>query len=135
VELVAVMALYSPFAERAGMRLIKKTTPDDSVFRAVDEFRKLGFDPSRMGSRSYNREMLEKTTFDDVIDAFRPIHGSIKYRRLHRGSRVISTKKEFRNWLLEQDLDSLAWSIQILSVLAQSKAYLYWCREGEGGGV
>jgi ABC-type transport system involved in cytochrome c biogenesis ATPase subunit/GNAT superfamily N-acetyltransferase len=132
VELVAVMALYSPFAERAGMRLVRRTEPSASVLRAVDGLRGLGFDPGRMASRRHNLSVLEG--LDDlgqVVKAFRPVRGGFTFRRLTRGESM-STKAEFAEWLGSQDLDSLAKTIQILGVLSQSKAYLYWCRDWVG---
>ena len=131
VELVAVMALYSPFAERAGMRLVRRTEPDEHVLSVVKMLHGLGFDPGRMASRRYSRGVLEG--LDDlgrVVDAFRSVRGGYVFRRLSRGA-VASGKAGFVGWLASQDLDSLAWTIQILGVLAQSKAYLYWCRDWE----
>ena len=128
VELVAVMALYSPFAERAGMKLIKKTEPSNRVLYAVNGLRRLGFDPGRMASRRYCREQLEVLDRDDVIAALRKVSSPLLFRRISRRS-DFSTRPEFRRWLESQDLDRLAQSIQILGVLAQSKAYLYWCRD------
>ena len=130
VELVAVMALYSPFAERAGMRLIRKTEPNTYVLRAVDALRRVGFDPSRMASKQYNLDKLQDyNDLQPILDAICLIKGSIPYRRLSRKTKSFATKAEFRDWLVHQDLDSLARVIQSLSVLAQSKAYLYWCRD------
>ena len=129
VELVAVMALYSPFAERAGMRLVRRTLPDSGVLKAVDMLHGLGFDPCRMASRRYNRIVLGKVDLGNVFDAFEPIHGGLMIRRLMRKTGLGSSKADFSRWLAAQDLDSLAWVIQSLSVLSQSKAYLYWCRD------
>ena len=130
VELVAVMALYSPFAERAGMKLIRKTEPNVHVLRAVDALHRVGFDPSRMASKQYNLEKLHDfNDLQSVLDAICKIKGSIPYRRLSRKTVSFATKAEFGGWLAQQDLDSLARVIQSLSVLAQSKAYLYWCRD------
>jgi len=129
VELVAVMALYSPFAERAGMRLVRRTEPRESVLKAVDGLHGLGFDPGRMASLRHNRTVLEGLDdLERVVKAFRPVHGGFTFRRLTRGESM-STKAEFAEWLGSQDLDRLAKTIQILGVLAQSKAYLYWCRD------
>ena len=124
--------MYSPFAERAGMRLVRRTEPAKGVLRAVDGLRGLGFDPGRMASRRYSRSVLEG--LDDlgpVVEAFRPVRGGFAFRRLTRGE-SLSTKAEFAGWLGSQDLDGLAKTIQILGVLAQSKAYLYWCRDWVG---
>lgn len=131
VELVAVMALYSPFAERAGMRLVRRTEPAAGVLRAVDGLRGLGFDPGRMASRRYNRSVLEGLDPGLVVDAFGPVGGGFTFRRLTRGVSM-STKAEFAGWLASQDLDGLAKTIRILGVLSQSKAYLYWCRDWVG---
>ena len=130
VELVAVMALYSPFAERAGMKLIRKTESDAYVLKAIDSLHRIGFDPSRMASKLYNLEKLQGfNNIQPVLDAICKIKGSVPYRRLSRKHVSFATKAEFREWLTHQDLDSLARVIQSLSVLAQSKAYLYWCRD------
>jgi len=41
---------------------------------------------------------------------------------------------EFTAWLGAADAVSIGWSLQVLGVLSQSKAYLYWCRDwGEAG--
>jgi len=53
------------------------------------------------------------------------------YRRLARAQAPYLNKTGFVEWLSAADTVSLAWSLQILSILAQTKAYLYWCRDGE----
>jgi len=51
-------------------------------------------------------------------------------RRLCRRNAYVN-KGEFSEWYGKQDSSSLAWTLEILSTLAQSKAYLYWCRDWE----
>ena len=73
----------------------------------MDRLKKLGFNPALLGvDRHY-------------------------YRRLARAQTPYLNKTGFVEWLRDADAGSLAWSLQILGVLAQTKAYLYWCRDWE----
>jgi hypothetical protein len=59
VELIAVMAKYSPFAEKAGM---KKTAEQRATEKLLDTSKiltELGFDLQLLGSDHYVREKLE----------------------------------------------------------------------------
>ena len=131
VELTAVMALYSPFAERAGMRLVRKTTPHVEIQRIVQSLCRLGFDQTKLGSKKHTRGVLMTVDREELVKAFKPLRGGFLVEALTR-SKSVTSKKDFRNWLMNQDLDSLAWAIKTLSTMYQSKAYLYWNR-GEGG--
>jgi len=116
VELVAVMAQYNPFAERAGMKLILRTEPHRKVVEAIEALRSLGFQPSMLGSRGYNQSIIVSV-------------GSQYYRRLSRKHELYVKKADFIEWLGEQDSASMAWTLETLSTLSQSKAYLYWSRD------
>ena len=48
------------------------------------------------------------------------------YRRLSRIPKPYLKKAAFTEWLKDQDAESLAYSLQNLAVLSQSKVYLYW---------
>jgi len=135
VELVAVMAQYNPFAERAGMRLVQVTEPHGSVVRAIDGLHGLGFNPVLMASESHNRVRLEGLGPEEHRE-LREILLSIStvyYKRLSRASSPYVKKAEFRSWLEEQPDVSLARALATLSTLNSSKAYLYWRRVGGGG--
>ena len=81
VELTAVMALYSPFAERAGMRLVKKTEPNASAVRAIDALRGLGIDPGRIASRAYSLSAMESVGLDAVRGALGLVRSGLLFRR------------------------------------------------------
>ncbi|RLI07714.1 hypothetical protein DRO32_03465, partial [Candidatus Bathyarchaeota archaeon] len=53
VELVAVMARYNPFAEKAGMVKVCEKEPDKAVLRALEAIEDLGLDRRLMGSEVY----------------------------------------------------------------------------------
>ncbi len=128
-ELIAVMALYSPFAERAGMRLIRRTEPNKYVYRAVEALHRLGFDPGRIASRKYNLGKIQALeSLDKLYEAFARVNGTLYFRRISGDSNSFFLKREYMDWVRAQDLNTLAKAIQNISVLAQSKAYLYWSR-------
>jgi len=128
VELVAVMAQYNPFAEKAGMKLVRLNKPDDTVMEAVDALRALGFNPALLTSRSYNERKIGELGLDAVKMA---LHGLDTHcrKRVARVSNPYFKEAEFLEWLGAADAVSLGWSLQVLGVLAQDKAYLYWCRD------
>jgi ABC-type lipoprotein export system ATPase subunit/GNAT superfamily N-acetyltransferase len=130
VELIAVMAQYNPFAERAGMRLIQVTEPHQSIAKAVEELRELGFNPIMMASVEYNRDVLEgldERGIESLSSVLLGV-GAIYYKRLTRTSRPYLRRAEFGEWLVRQPTGSLARTLAVLNTLNQTKAYLYWCR-------
>jgi len=135
VELMAVMAQYNPFAERAGMKKILVTEPTEKIVEAVDRLKALGFNPALLASKSYNERVLAglgPEGLAGVHEALLGVDGHC-YRRLARVHTPYLKKTDFMEWLGAADVGSLAWSLRILGVLAQTKAYLYWCRDWTEG--
>ncbi len=134
VEMVAAMAEYNPFAERAGMTLVAETRPDASITRAVERLRRAGLDIFAMASAARNEEaMLADPTLPALV---REVLAGVEphyYKRLRRGGRPHLGAGEFTEWLAGQPPASLAKCLATLAVLSQTKAYLYWCGEGAGG--
>jgi ABC-type ATPase with predicted acetyltransferase domain len=66
VELVAVMAKYNPFAERAGMTRVAESKPEPKLLRAAEELASQGFNIHLLGSRRYIRSKLETLTPEEL---------------------------------------------------------------------
>jgi len=130
VELIAVMAQYNPFAEKAGMKLILKREPHQSISNSIEKLRKLGYNPTMLSSRAYNRRKLyeNENQVDEVRDALLSVSTSY-YKRLMSCGKPYVKKAEFREWLSKQPLPRIGRCQNILSILNQTKAYLYWCRD------
>ena len=131
VELMAVMAQYNPFAEKAGMRLILRAEPTQNVVDAIKRLERLGFNPYMMSSTNYSQGILD-TLSEEKLEELKDIlvsAGSQYYRRLSRKRTPYVKQPEFKEWLSQQDSKSLAWTLQTLSTLGQTKAYYYWCRD------
>jgi len=136
VELMAVMAQYNPFAERAGMRLVLRRDPDPSIVGAVEGLRGMGFNPPMMASEAYNRRRLLGLS-DGEVDGVRGVLLGVRsqyYKRLASSGEPYLRKARFREWLEGVPRGRLGRALAILAVLNQSKAYLYWCRDWLGGG-
>ena len=131
VELMAVMAQYNPFAERAGMKKVLVKEPTEKIVEAVDRLKTLGFNPVMLASRKYNERRLANLPPDELTGVKEALlHVDTHYyRRLARVQKPYLRKAEFVEWLRDADAESLAWTLQILCILSQTKAYLYWCRD------
>ncbi|MCK4318610.1 hypothetical protein KAW53_07605, partial [Candidatus Bathyarchaeota archaeon] len=130
VELTAVMAQYNPFAERAGMTLIKIKEPHHTVTEAVERLRRLGFNPALMGSLRRNEATLDALPGrEKVYEALMAVAPGPYLRRLTRLKKMYVTRRMLRDWLPQQDDTSLARALKTLGVLAQTKAYLHWSSE------
>jgi len=131
VELTAVMAQYNPFAERAGMKKILVKEPTEKIVKTVETLKALGFNPPLLASRSYNERKLTSLSPEGLAAVHEALLGVDRhyYRRLARAQAPYLNKTVFVEWLSDANAGSLAWSLQILGVLAQTKAYLYWCRD------
>ena len=139
VELIAVMAQYNPFAEKAGMKLIRIQRPHPSVWKAIERLRRLGFDPVLMASECYNLNRLRGLSpeaLEDVRDALLGVAPYL-YRRLIATDRygAFVRRHQMSEWLGEADLEALAKCLRRLNVVSQTKAYLYWCRDWMEGSV
>ena len=131
VELVAVMAQYNPFAEHAGMKRILEKQPDASVLEAIERLRGLGFNPIMLASKSYSLRRLQELApkkIDEVREILLDV-GAHYYKRLMSTGRPYVRKAEFREWLRDQPRERFARCLSILSVLSETKVYLYWCRD------
>jgi len=128
VELVAVMAQYNPFAEHAGMRKIQESKPAPQILEAVERLRRLGFNPVLLASEGADLRRLGELSPEEVDQVRLILLGvpSIYYRRLRRGGRPYYKREEMRQWLWAQGLPSLARSLAALSVLSETKVYLFW---------
>ena len=135
VEAVAVMALYNPFFERAGMEKITETAPDDSIVEAVEGLRRLGFNPVTLASESANFDRLKRMTVGEM-EAVREVLLSISsgyYKRLVSSRHPYVKKREFLSRLQEASHEQVARMLKTVAVLNQVKAYLFWrAPEGEG---
>jgi len=126
VEAMAVMAKYSPFFEKAGMRRILNRKPPEPVVNAVKSLEGLGFKPYLLASAQSNYELLNKLGPEDVERVKEILCRVGYYKRLQACKRPFVTKPEFQKWIQGQGLEAVAKVISRVAVLAEPKVYLFW---------
>jgi len=126
VETMAVMAKYSPFFEKAGMRMVMTRQPPETVRKAVESLEGLGFKPFMLASAQSNYELLAKMKGEDVEKVKTTLCEVGFFKRLQACNRPFVTTPEFRKWIEKQGLEVVAKVISRVAVLAEPKVYLFW---------
>jgi len=129
VEMIAVMAKYNPFAEKAGMKKILESKPNPAVLEAIETLRKLGFNPVFLSSEKYNIQRIRSLGADAQVKVvFKELSKAVGiYRkRILSGRKAYYTHKEFCRQVDRAEAEKLAKMLRILSFLTQTKVYLIW---------
>ncbi|MDH5268277.1 MAG: hypothetical protein OEW62_11475, partial [Candidatus Bathyarchaeota archaeon] len=121
VEMIAVMARYNPFAERAGMKKICESKPDKSVLETVAELEKLGFISYLLAVPGHNKRMLKGRIrqVKKILSSFR-----YPYNRRIAGHSGHFTNEDYQKWLKKAERNDLAQALRRLAQLNQAKVYL-----------
>jgi len=128
VETIAVMARYNPFFEKAGLKKIIESQGHESVRHAVGNLEKLGFKRYTLASTETNLQLL-KTFSKEELEEIKAILLTVStgyYKRLKSTSKPYVKREEFKEFLEEASLETIAKIISRLAVLAQTKVYLFW---------
>jgi ABC-type transport system involved in cytochrome c biogenesis ATPase subunit len=135
VEMVAVMAKYNPFAEKAGLAKIAEQQPLPSILRISDLLVKLGFNMQLLGSEHYVLERI-KTLSAEEIEKIREAFVENKHPRFKKEFAVsrhqpFGKTSDYVNCIKNADSEKLAKLVKLVGMLLQTKAYLFWKKEKE----
>jgi len=131
IEVTAVMALYNPFFEKAGMEKIAIREPDESIKQAIINLEKVGFKRYLLTSIETNKMKLnsiskeKRKEIKDILLSVKHAH----YRRLQGRGKIYPKRDEFKVWLDKADNETLAKVLSRLAILSQNKVYLIWKKE------
>jgi len=139
VEMVAVMPLYNPFAERAGMEKVTFNPPSKPAVKISWALNALGFSSELLSSDRYVRDKLE-TLPDRDIEQIRQAftrHPHPRFKKTIAGHHCspYGTTKLYRQALAKANIDLWAKLIKIVAVLLQAKVYLFWKRPEDNNQV
>jgi len=130
VEMVAVMAKYNSFAEKAGMRRVIFQVPGKEALKTSDVLQDLGFNIRLVGSEKYVLDKLEKLhpkPLQALKEAFiRNSHPRLRKEICHH--QVFGTKAAWVDGIENADLPRMAKLIKVVGMLLQTKVYLFWSR-------
>ena len=130
VELIAVMAKYSPFAEKAGMRKIAVQQSVETVSKISSMLLELGFDMQLLGSERYVKAKLENLTsaqLSSLRGAFvKNSHPRFKKEFGATRHQPFGKTSDYIKGIENADSEKLARLIKIVGMLLQTKVYLFW---------
>src|SRR3989304_5343264 len=66
IEMIAVMAKYNPFAEKAGMKKVLEQKPSEEALRIAGVLSSLGFDLKLLGSQKHISNKLQSLSSEQV---------------------------------------------------------------------
>ena len=130
VELIAVMAKYSPFAEKAGMQKIAEQQSIESVSEVSKVLLELGFDLQLIGSAHYVQFKLESLCveqIDKLKEAFlRNKHPRFKKEFTASRHQPFGKTSEYVRCIWEADVAKMGKLVKLVGMLSQTKVYLFW---------
>jgi hypothetical protein len=130
VELIAVMAKYSPFAEKAGMQKIAQQQSVETVSKISKTLLDLGFDMRLLGSECYVKAKLENLTsvqLSLIREAFvRNKHPRFKKEFATGQHQPFGKTSDYIKGIQNAGFEKLARLIKIVGMLLQTKVYLFW---------
>ena len=122
------MSRYNPFFEKAGMRKIMERFPDHEITEAIDQLRRMGFEPTLLSSIRYSLEKLKSMNPMEIMKC-RETLAKLGSPRLHKfgdSHAPYGRTARYRDAVEKAPLEKLAKMLKALSFLAQTKVYLLW---------
>jgi ABC-type lipoprotein export system ATPase subunit/GNAT superfamily N-acetyltransferase len=130
VELCAVMAKYNPFAERAGMRLVRLQDPSPQAVKVAAVLAEFGFNLELLGSGRYVLSMLKGLSVKQrqrLKQAFID-NGHPRFLKCFAGGMPYGYHSVYKKWIMGSSLEKLADLIKICAFMLQTKSYLFWAK-------
>jgi hypothetical protein len=128
--MVAVMAKYNPFAEKAGLKKIVEQQPLPSILRIADLLVKLGFNLKLLGSEHYVLERVERLSVGEV-EQVREAFIENKHPRFKKEFAVsrhqpFGKTSDYVKCIENADSEKMAQITKLVGMLLQTKVYLFW---------
>jgi len=130
VEMVAVMAKYNPFAEKAGLVKIVEQKPLESVLRIAGVLSRFGFDMPLLSSEHYVLEKLMRSSSAELAqlkEAFtKNKHPRFKKEFAVSRHQPFGRTSDYVRCIENADFEKMAKLVKLVGMLLQTKIYLFW---------
>ena len=134
IEMVAVMAKYSPFAEKAGMKKIAKQQAAESLEEISKVLTEFGFDLQLLGSERYVKSKIEGLVPEQLNAVRRAFikNRHLRFRELANSNhQPFGKTSDYVTAIQKADSNKIAKLIKIYATLLQTKVYLFWTAQKE----
>lgn len=135
VELVAVMAKYNPFAERAGMRKVALEVKTRQVLELAGILESVGLDRKLFGSVGHVQQRLEamsKENLDLVRAGFKRCKTG-PFLKIFFHNVAFGPTAKYAGCVEKADSGKLALLVKACGFLLQEKVYLFWQKPAGSG--
>jgi ABC-type transport system involved in cytochrome c biogenesis ATPase subunit len=130
IEMIAVMAKYSPFAEKAGMQKIVEQQSVESVSAVSKVLLELGFDLQLLGSERYVQGKLQSLSpkqISQLKEAFiKNKHPRFKKEFVASRHQPFGKTLDYIKSIKNADVHKIMKLIKLSGMLLQTKVYLFW---------
>jgi hypothetical protein len=128
--MIAVMAKYNPFAEKAGMKKVLEQKPSEEALRVAEALSTLGFDLKLLGSQKHILDKLQNLSREQ-LGALKEAFVKNDHPRFRREIAAIrhmpyGTSAAYAEGMRNADTERMAKLIKIVGMLLQTKVYLFW---------
>jgi hypothetical protein len=132
IEMVAVMAKYNPFAEKAGLKKITEQQPLLCILKISGLLVKLGFNLQLLSSEHYVLESIEKLSSDEIglmRQAFvENMHPRFKKEFAASRHQPFGKTSDYLECIQTADSEKLSKLMKVVGMLLQTKTYLFWSK-------
>lgn len=130
VEMIAVMAKYNPFAEKAGMQKVLEQKPSEEAKRIAEVLSVLGFDLKLLGSQKHVSDKLQNLTPEQLESLKQTFikNDHPRFRREFAANRhsPYGSASAYAEGVRNASVDRMTRLVKITGMLLQTKVYLFW---------
>lgn len=132
VEMVAVMAKYNPFAERAGLQKVVEQEPLESMLAIAALLSQFGFDLQLLSSERYVSQKLRCLSYSKIAK-LKELFIKNKHPRFEKEFAVsrhhpFGKTSDCIKCIEDADSEKIAKLIKLVGMLLQTKVYLFWSK-------
>jgi ABC-type ATPase with predicted acetyltransferase domain len=129
VELIAVMAKYSPFAEKAGLTKIAVQEPGKDVLRVANALSSSSFDLKLLGSQKYVLSALQNLSQEQLTQLKEVFvkNPHLRFKREIGSLRHMpyGTTAVYAEGIRNASMERMVKIVKIVGMLLQTKVYLF----------
>jgi hypothetical protein len=128
--MVAVMAKYNPFAEKAGLQKVTEQKPLKSILAIAALLSELGFNLQLLSSENYVSQKLDCLSSTDRAK-LKEVFIKNKHPRFEKEFAVsrhqpFGKTSDYVRCIENADSEKMAKLIKLVGMLLQTKVYLFW---------